>query len=119
MTTENTASVSPKASASPGAIRPARYRPLGSPRHAPVGFGVVPHVKRTGGAGADGDAQNCNEADDRMKLTGRHHEPNESRKHHERHHSRLHQLDIVADARDTGLGVCGRETHRIKGSVSN
>ena len=66
-TTEKPASVRPKASASPGVTRP-----VGIGRRAVrvimrVDVGVVPHVERAGGAGADRDAEQRGEADHRMQ----------------------------------------------------
>ena len=55
-----------------------------------------------------------------MQVAGRDHEPDERREHHERHHPRLHQLDVIADARDAGLDARrDGDAHRISGSVSN
>jgi hypothetical protein len=47
----------PKASASSGVILPAGIGRLRVRDHDLVDVGVVPHVERAGGAGADGDAQ--------------------------------------------------------------
>ena len=96
----------------------ARYRPAGSARHARVDVGVVPHVERAGGAGADGDAQQRGKTDHRMDVAGRDQKPDQRGEHHERHHPRLHQLHVIADARDRGLGARQRDAHRISGSVS-
>ena len=71
VTTAKPASVSPKASASPGLTRP-----IGTGRRAVrvitrVDVGVVPHVERAGRARADRDAEQRGEADQRMQRARR------------------------------------------------
>ena len=57
VSTEPIDSTMPKVSASSGVDAAARDRPAGGARHAGVDVGVVPHVERARGAGADGDAE--------------------------------------------------------------
>ena len=57
----------PPASARRPAPRPARHGPIGigrarGARHQRVDVGVIPHVERAGGAGADRDAEQRGEA---------------------------------------------------------
>ena len=94
--TEPTASVAPNASASPGCDAARRDRPAQRARHDGVDVGVVPHVERAGGAGADRDAEQRREADHRMHVPRRDQQADQRREHDERHHPRLQQRDVVA-----------------------
>ena len=107
--TEPTASVEPKASASPGWTRPAGIGRRTRARHHGIDVGVVPHVERAGGAGADRDAEQRREADHRMHVARRDQQSDQRGEHHERHHPRLQQRDIVLHAREARL----REVERL------
>ena len=84
----------------------ARDRPVGGARHQRVDIALIGHVERAGGPGADRDAQDRGEGEDRMDVARRDHEPDQRGEDHERHHPRLQQRDVVADL---GLGNPGRE----------
>ena len=115
-----------------------RHRTARGARHDGVDVGVVPHVERAGGAGADRDAEQRGEADQRMQRAGRDRQADQRGEHHQRHHPRLHQRDVVADAGQARFGkallnepryggyrtaeVCAFADERhylIRGSVSN
>ena len=81
----------------------ARDGPAGRALHQRVDIGVVPHVEGAGGTGADGDADERDDADCRMRLHRRQQHADQRREHHERHHARLHQSDEVADAAADGV----------------
>ena len=123
MTTEPTASVIPNAKASPG-----RMRPAGTGRAAvrviTASMSASYHMLSAPAAPAPTAMhEERREPDHRMEMAGRDHEADERREHDERHHARLHQREIVADARDArlaarmgGLGngtVRGRLRHRL------
>jgi hypothetical protein len=76
----------------------ARDRPVCGARHQGVDVGLIGHVHRARGAGADRDAEDRGEGQDRMEMAGRDHEADQRGEHHERHHPRLQQREIVADA---------------------
>ena len=97
-TTEPKASTAPKARASLGVILPARDRPRRGARHRRVDIGVVPHIQRTGGAGAGGNADQRRDRQNRdASSPGAATMPDQRGEHHEEHHPRLHQRDIVGD----------------------
>ena len=96
-----------------------RDRPARGARHHRVDVGVVPHVERAGGAGADRDAEQRDEAEHRMQVPGRDHQPDQRREHHERHHPRLHQREIVADAGEARLGAAVRATGPAAGAFAD
>ena len=93
----------PKVSASSGVTRPRGIGRLAVRCMQRVDVGVVPHVERAGGAGADGDAEQRDDGEHGMQLPGRQHHADQRREHDERHHARLHQRDEVADAAARGL----------------
>ena len=81
-----------------------RHRPPRGPRHARVDIGVVPHVQRTSGAGADGNADERGDGEHRVHVSRRGDEPDERGEHHEEHHPRLHQREIFGDLTAFGGG---------------
>ncbi len=89
-----------------------RNRAVRGARHHRIDVGVVPHVERAGGAGADRDASQRKERQHRMEMTGRDHHPDQRREHDERHHPRLHQRQVVAGAGHARLGVGDRARQR-------
>ena len=118
VTTEKTASVMPKASASPGATRP---RGIGraAVRDMRASMSASYHMLSAPAAPAPTAMHSSAvKRDHRMDVAGRDHEADQRREDHERHHPRLHQLDVIADAGDAGLDACKRNAHRISGSVS-
>ena len=106
-TTEPTDRTRPKASASPRLDRAARDRAVRGARHHGVDIGVVPHVERTGRAGADGDAQ---DGDERRPRDGcrpaRATRPTERGEDHQRHHARLQQCADSPPRRRCGRAAC-------------
>ena len=88
----------PRASPLPRGIGRAAVRAMRG-----VDIGVVPHVERAGGAGADGDADQRGDGEHRMHRARRRDEPDQRGEHHEEHHPRLHQREIVGDVA-AGIG---------------
>ena len=68
--TEPIASMMPKVSASSGVTRPRGMGRLAVRCMQRVDVGVVPHVERAGGAGADGDAEERDDGEHGMQLPG-------------------------------------------------
>ena len=115
---ENAARSQPETRRLAGRDTALRNRPAGGACHARVDVGVVPHIERAGGAGADGDAEQRRERDHRMHMAGRNRQPDQRREHYERHHPRLEQRQVIADTGDAGLNSWEGDAHRTSGSVS-
>ena len=62
-----------------------------------VDVGVVPHVERTSGAGADSDAEERDGAKHRGEPARRGSHADERREDHQRHDARLQERDVVLD----------------------
>ena len=84
----------------------ARNRPVGGTRHLGVDVALIGHVQRAGSAGADCDAEDRGEGQDRVDVAGRDHEADQRGEDHQRHHARLQQRDVIANF---GLGNPGAE----------
>ena len=98
------ASVRPKASASPGAIRPAG---IGRGRCAPCSASMSAsyHMLSAPAAPAPTAMQSSAVSrDHRMQMPRRDHQADKRREDHERHHARLQQREVVADASRGGVG---------------
>jgi len=89
----------PEARGFPRRDAPPRNRAHGRPRHHGVDVGVVPHVERAGGAGADRNAQERDKPDQRMQVSRRNHQPDQRGEDDERHHPRLQEREIIAGGR--------------------
>jgi hypothetical protein len=68
--------------------------------HQSVDVAVVPHVDRARRAGRDRDAQDSDEAEERVDVARREIEPGPAGEDDERHHPRLEQREIIPDAAD-------------------
>jgi hypothetical protein len=101
--TEPMARMVPKGEGLIGRDVAARDGPAGRALHQRVDIGVVPHVEGAGGPGTHRDADERDDADDRMRLHRRQQHADQRREHHERHHARHHQGDEVADAAADGV----------------
>ncbi|QTK79393.1 hypothetical protein AT6N2_C1689 [Agrobacterium tumefaciens] len=73
-------------------------RPSSGAAHHRVDIGIVPHVERAGCTGANGDAENGDDAQNRIDVTRRQHEAGKGREDDERHDARLQQFEIIACA---------------------
>ena len=97
--------MSPNAVASSRVTRPARDRPVGGARHQCVDVALIGHVERAGSAGADRDAEDGGERQDRVDMARRDDEADQRGEDHQRHHPRLQERKVVADL---GLGNPGQ-----------
>ena len=80
-------------------IDPARRQgPVAGPLHDGVDVAVVPHVERTGGGGADGDAQQRHRRQDRMKVARRQEQAGEAGEHDQGHDPRFQQREVITGA---------------------
>ncbi len=74
MPTEKTESVEAEGQRFVRADTTGRDRTRGGAGHDRVDVGVIPHVERAGGAGADGNAEDRDEADHRIDMARRQHQ---------------------------------------------
>src|SRR5690349_9314309 len=94
--TANADRISPKASASPGLMRPAG-----------IGIRVVPQVQRTGSTCTDRDRKHRDDGEERMDMDRRGDQPDESGEDDQRHHTRLEEREEVGSRRlrETKAGI--------------
>ena len=74
-----------------------RDRPPAGALHPRVDVGVVPHVERARGAGADGDSRGARSREHRREPARRGSHADERREDDQRHDARLQERDVVLD----------------------